>query len=150
MKNPGKAVLTGAIACALLAQGALAETISFTGTVTAKSTSEIYAPIGGTVESVHAVAGQQVRAGDVLATLATTKVYAPEDGVITGLFAQAGDSAEAVAQRYGAVLYIEGESVYTISASTENAYNTTANKFVHVGELSISAATPTAATAAPA
>ena len=134
MKNPGKAVLTGAIACALLAQGALAETISFTGTVTAKSTSEIYAPIGGTVESVHAVAGQQVRAGDVLATLATTKVYAPEDGVITGLFAQAGDSAEAVAQRYGAVLYIEGESVYTISASTENAYNTTANKFVHVGE----------------
>ena len=134
MKNPGKAILTGAIVCALLAPGALAETISFTGTVTAKSTSEIYAPIGGTVESVSAVAGQQVRAGDVLATLATTTVYAPEDGVITGLFAQPGDSAEAVAERYGAVLYIEGQSVYTISASTDNAYNTTANKFVHVGE----------------
>ena len=39
-----------------------------------------------------------------------------------------------VAGRYGAVLYIEGESVYTISASTDNAYNKTANKFVHVGE----------------
>ena len=134
MKNPGKRILTGALACALLATGALAETISFTGTVAAKSTSEVYAPIGGTVESVQAVAGQQVRAGDVLATLATTKVYAPEDGVITGLFAQPGDSAEAVSQRYGAVLYIEGTSVYTISASTENAYNTTENKFVHVGE----------------
>ena len=134
MKNLSKRILTGALACALLTPCALAETISFTGTVAAKSTSEVYAPIGGTVESVHAVAGQQVRAGDVLATLATTKVYAPEDGVVTGLFAQAGDSAETVAQRYGAVLYIEGASVYTISASTENAYNTTENKFVHVGE----------------
>ena len=134
MKNLGKRILTGALVCALLTPCALAETISFTGTVAAKSTSEVYAPIGGTVESVHAVAGQQVRAGDVLATLATTKVYAPEDGVVTGLFAQAGDNAETVVQRYGAVMYIEGESVYTISASTDNAYNTTENKFVHVGE----------------
>ena len=134
MKNLSRRILTGALACALLTPCALAETISFTGTVAAKSTSEVYAPIGGTVESVHAVAGQQVRAGDVLATLATTKVYAPEDGVVTGLFAQAGDNAETVAQRYGAVMYIEGASVYTISASTDNAYNTTENKFVHVGE----------------
>lgn len=134
MKNPGKAILTGALVCALLAPCALAETISFTGTVAAKSTSEVYAPIGGTVESVQAVAGQQVRAGDVLATLTTTRIYAPEDGVITGLFAQPGDSAETVSQRYGAVMYIEGASVYTISASTDNAYNTTENKFVHVGE----------------
>ena len=104
MKNLSKRILTGALVCALLTPCALAETISFTGTVAAKSTSEIYAPIGGTVESVHAVAGQQVRAGDVLATLATTKVYAPEDGVITGLFAQAGDNAETVSQRYGAVM----------------------------------------------
>ena len=134
MKNLGTRILTGALVCALLTPCALAETISFTGTVAAKSTSEVYAPIGGTVECVHAVAGQQVRAGDVLATLATTKVYAPEDGVVTGLFAQAGDNAETVAQRYGAVMYIEGASVYTISASTDNAYNTTENKFVHVGE----------------
>ena len=134
MKNLSKRILTGALACALLTPCALAETISFTGTVSAKATSEVYAPIGGTVESVNAVAGQQVRAGDVLATLATTKVYAPEDGVITGLFAQPGDSADSVSQRYGAVLYIEGASVYTISASTDNAYNTTENKFVHVGE----------------
>ena len=134
MKNLSKRILAGALACALLTPCALAETISFTGTVSAKATSEVYAPIGGTVESVNAVAGQQVRAGDVLATLATTKVYAPEDGVITGLFAQPGDSADSVSQRYGAVLYIEGASVYTISASTDNAYNTTENKFVHVGE----------------
>jgi multidrug efflux pump subunit AcrA (membrane-fusion protein) len=31
-------------------------------------------------------------------------------------------------------MYIEGESVYSIAASTDNAYNSTATKFVHVGE----------------
>ena len=108
--------------------------VSFTGTVAASDTVEVYAPIGGSVESVDVSVGQRVQAGDVLATLETTKIYAPEDGVITGIFGEPGDSAETVGSRYGAVMYIEGESVYTISASTDEAYNTTANKFVHVGE----------------
>ena len=134
MKRQLKTILTGATLCALLSPAALADAISFTGTVAAGKTLEIYAPIGGTVDSVAVEPGQTVRAGDVVATLATEKVYATESGVVTGLFGQIGDSAETVAQRYGAVLYIEGESVYTISASTDNAYNTTENKFVHVGE----------------
>lgn len=124
-----------AAAGALLAQGiAFADTISFDGTVTAGETHEIYAPIGGMVERVNVEAGQYIHAGDVLAELRTTKVYAAESGVITGLFGEIGDSAETVAEKYGAVMYIEGESVYSISASTENAYNETENKFVHVGE----------------
>ena len=134
MKRQLKTILTGATLCALLSPAALADAISFTGTVAAGKTLEIYAPIGGTVDSVAVEPGQTVRAGDVVATLATEKVYATESGVVTGLFGQIGDSAETVAQRYGAVLYIEGESVYTISASTDNAYNKTENKFVHVGE----------------
>ena len=36
--------------------------------------------------------------------------------------------------RYGAVMYIEGESTFTVSASTTNAYNSTETKFVHAGE----------------
>ena len=76
----------------------------------------------------------KVAEGDVLATLNTTKVYAAESGVVTGVFGQIGDSAETIAEKYGAVMYIEGESVYSIAASTENAYNETENKFVHVGE----------------
>ena len=119
-------------ACALLMGSAGA--ISFSGTVAASDTVEIYAPIGGVVESVEASAGEKVQAGDVLATLETTKVYASEDGVITGIFGEPGDNAETIAERYGAVMYIEGETVYTISASTDEAYNTTGNKFVHVGE----------------
>ena len=134
MKRQLKTILTGATLCALLSPAALADAISFTGTVAAGKTLEIYAPIGGTVDSVAVEPGQAVRVGDVVATLATEKVYATESGVVTGLFGQIGDSAETVAQRYGAVLYIEGESVYTISASTDNAYNKTENKFVHVGE----------------
>lgn len=118
----------------LLAPAALADGITFTGTVAASATCEIYAPIGGTVEAVNCEAGQQVSAGDSLVRLSTTKVYAEEDGTVTGVFGQAGDSAETVAQKYGAVLYLEGESVYTVAASTENAYNSTETKFVHVGE----------------
>ena len=119
-------------ACALLMGSASA--VSFSGSVTASDTVEVYAPIGGTVESVEVSVGQKVQAGDVIANLETTKVYATEDGVITGVFGEAGDNAETIAERYGAVMYIEGETVYTISASTDEAYNTTANKFVHVGE----------------
>ena len=50
------------------------------------------------------------------------------------MFGQVGDNADTVAEKYGAVMYIEGDSVYSIAASTDNAYNKTENKFVHVGE----------------
>ena len=134
MKGRFFKVLAAASACLMLMQGALAESISFNGTVGVSDTAEVYAPIGGTVESVEVEVGQRVNAGDAIATLATTKVYATESGTVTGVFGQPGDSAETVATKYGAVMYIEGASVYTIAASTENAYNATENKFVHVGE----------------
>ena len=120
--------------CLLLMPWALADSITFTGTVTASETHEVYAPIGGTVEKVLGEAGQKVKADDVIVKLSTTKVYAEESGTVTGVFGQPGDSAETVAQKYGAVMVIEGESVYSIAASTENAYSSTATKFVHVGE----------------
>ena len=122
------------IAALLLAPCALADGITFTGTVAASQTHEVYAPIGGTVEAVAAEAGQAVKAGDALVQLSTTKVYAEEDGTVTGVFGEPGDSAETVSQKYGAVMYLEGESVYSVAASTDNAYNSTATKFVHVGE----------------
>ena len=113
---------------------ALADSITFTGTVTASETHEVYAPIGGTVAAVSGEAGQRVGAEDVLVQLSTTKVYAEEAGTITGVFGQPGDNTETVAEKYGAVMYLEGESVYTISASTDNAYNSTATRFIHAGE----------------
>lgn len=125
------AVVTAAL---LLCQGALAESITFTGTVSASQTHEVYAPIGGQVSAVNGEVGDKVASGDALVTLSTTKVYAEEDGIVTGVFGQPGDSAETVAGLYGSVVSIEGESVYSVAASTDNAYNSTATKFVHVGE----------------
>ena len=135
MKNTFRKMLAVVTAGMMLTTGAaLADTISFEGTVAASDTYEVYAAIGGTVSSVEAEVGQKVAAGDVLATLETTKVYATEAGTVTGLFGQPGDSADTIAQKYGAVMYIEGESVYSITASTDKAYDATENKFVHVGE----------------
>lgn len=126
--------ILAAVLCICLMTAATAETISFDGKVAVKDTVEVYAPIGGTVESVGYAAGETVTANDALVTLKTNKVYATEDGTVTGVFGQPGDSAESISSRYGAVLYVEGNSKYTLSASTENAYNATANKYVHVGE----------------
>ena len=47
---------------------------------------------------------------------------------------QPGDSAEDITKRYGAVLYIEPVDRYTVTATTEKAYNSSATKYVHIGE----------------
>ena len=135
MSFNAKCILSALISAALLLSAcAMADTITFTGTVTASETYEVYAPIGGTVEKVEGEVGQRVKPDDVIVRLSTTKVYAEESGTVTGVFGQPGDNAETVAEKYGAVMVIEGESVYSIAASTDNAYNSTATKFVHVGE----------------
>ena len=113
---------------------ALADTLSMDGKVDAKRTTEVYAPIGGTVDRVVGEVGQQVTAEDVLISLRTEKVYADENGTVTGIFGEPGDAAETVAERYGAVLYIEKNAAFVIDATTDNAYNSVSAKFVHVGE----------------
>ena len=113
---------------------ASAETLSASGTVTAGKTVGVLAPIGGTVEDVTVEAGMSVAAGETLVTLRTNKVYAPMSGTVTGVFVQPGDDAESVATTYGADLYLEGETKYTVSASTNKAYSSEDTTFVHVGE----------------
>ena len=112
----------------------LADTLSMDGKVNAKHTTEVYAPIGGTVDRVVGEVGQQVTADDILVSLRTDKVHADENGTVTGIFGEPGDAAETVAARYGAVLYIERDSAFVIDATTDNAYNSVSAKFVHVGE----------------
>jgi len=134
MKSTRKSIAMFAALALLLSPAALADSITFTGTVAASETHEVYAPIGGKVLTVSGDVGDRVSADTVLVALSTTRVYAEEDGTVTGVFGQPGDSAETVSSLYGSVVSIEGESVYSIAASTTNAYNTTATKFVHVGE----------------
>lgn len=113
---------------------ALAETISFDGEVTAAYTREIYAASTAIVESVPVTVGQTVAAGETVALLRTNKVYAEEAGKVAAVFGTVGDLTDVVAQRYGAVLYLEGKTVYRVSASTQYAYDSIATKQAHVGE----------------
>ena len=50
------------------------------------------------------------------------------------MFVKAGDDAETMTEKYGADMYIEGETLYTISGSTNKAYSTVETTFVHTGE----------------
>ena len=87
MKTTRKHIIAIAlIAVLMLAQAALADTITFTGTVAASVELPLYAPIGGRVNAVNAEAGQKVAQGDALIELQTTKVYAEEAGTVTGVF----------------------------------------------------------------
>ena len=93
----------------LLAAGiAHADTLSLNGTVEAGVTVPVYAPIGGTVETVSVEKGVRVARGQELFSYRTEKIYAAEDGTVAGVFAKAGDDAETVTNQYGADLYIAG------------------------------------------
>ena len=130
-----RTLLTLLLAMALLCGGALAETdFDFDATVVCMQPVYVTAAIGGTVGAVPALAGQQIGEGDTLAELSTNKVYAPADGTVTGMFCEPGDSISDITNRYGALMYIEPNSKYTLTASTDNAYNQSANKYIHVGE----------------
>ncbi len=119
----------------MMAAGAAhAETLTLDGTVEAGVTIPVYAPIGGTVESVSVETGMHVAAGDTLFSYRTEKVYASEDGTVTGVFVTAGDDAEKATERYGADMYIEGKTLYSVNSSISNAYASVENKFVHTGE----------------
>ena len=119
----------------LMAAGAAgAETLSLNGTVEAGTTVPVYAPIGGTVEEVCVEQGMRIKAGDTLFSYRTEKVYASADGKVAGVFVQAGDDAETVTEQYGADLYIEGKTVYSVSSSTSKAYSSVETTLVHTGE----------------
>ncbi len=130
-----KKILTAMILILYLAGGAaLADTISFNGKVEASQTWLVYAPVSGTVASVPVLAGQKVTADTVIAKIKTNAVYAAQDGTVTAVYGQPGDEAENVTAAYGAVMYLEGETLYTVSATTARAYDDKSNYIVHSGE----------------
>ena len=119
---------------ALTAATALGESISFSGKVEASETREVYAHVTGTAEEVNVRAGETVTADTVIAKLKTSKVYAPENGTVTAVYGQPGDDAATVASAYGAVMYLEGETVFSISATAEGAAEVKDNYIIHSGE----------------
>lgn len=121
--------------CLLASLGALAESaFDFDATVVCIQPEYVTAAIGGTVSSVPVQAGQLIDAGDVVVSLSTTKIYAGANGTVTGVFCAPGDSISDIVGHYGALMYIEPDGKYTVAASTDNAYNLSENKYIHVGE----------------
>lgn len=118
-----------------LGSPALSETeLSYEGSVVAGETVPVSVPYGGRVDEMLVRVGSWIREGDPIATLATTLNYAPIEGTVTGLNAGEGDSAETVAERYGAVLFLEPTHRYMLEATEEKAYNNSENHYLHLGE----------------
>lgn len=134
MGKARRAMLSIALVAAMLAAAPAGAEMIFDGYVTGGETISVLAPFGGIVDDVTVQAGDRVTLGEPIATIQTTKVYAATDGIITGVFGEEGDQTEGITERYGAVLYIEPVNKYTITASTEKAYNQSENKFIHIGE----------------
>ena len=107
----------------------LAAAEAFEGNVVAAQSTIVTSPYGGVVESVSVREGETVEVGDTIATMQTVKVYAPEDGTICGIFAETGDDVTDTA-----VLYIAPDNQYTISCTTDKAYNAQENDYIRLGE----------------
>ena len=134
MKND-KRIACALIALLVLALGAPAlAQVTFQGTVISRETKAVIAPFGGLVDELPLRKGDVIHVGDAVATIRTTKVYAEMDGVVSGIFAREGDDTEGITTRYGGVMYLEPINRYVVSATTEKAYNSSATKYIHIGE----------------
>lgn len=126
--------ITACLAALFLITGSALGEMIFEGRVVSGATMPVTAPFGAMVDSLSVSAGDRIEKGDHVAKMDTVKVYAPCEGTVSGIFGAEGDSTEGIAERYGAVMYVEPMRKYTISASTEKAYNLSENKFIHIGE----------------
>ena len=122
-----------ALLLCLLSASAATNDVAISGSVINIGPTDISATFGGTVSGISAHVGDHISTGDALASLSGQKVYALQDGTVH-LFGAIGDSAEAVADSCGAVVYIEPADAYSVSASTKNVYEGEENKIIHPGE----------------
>lgn len=121
------------MALMLSAFPALAETATMDGTVVSIESIAVLAPAAGIIRDVTVQAGNHIEAGTEIAALYDQAVYAEQSGTIK-VFGAEGESVETLTARYGAVVYIEPDCRYTISASTRNAYDAIENTIIHPGE----------------
>lgn len=130
-----KKIMAALLAALMLPVCALAaENIRIDGTIEAVKTQTVAAPHSGRVGDFAVRAGDVLSAGDTLFTLSAQKIYADFDGTITGVFAQPGDSAASVQDRYGALCYMERDTLYTADCTTAGAASENEYKIIHVGE----------------
>ena len=136
MKNLKQLMVSLTLAAAVLAAGTACaqETGALDGEIRAGVTRTISAPYSGTVGDFAVSAGDELRAGEALFALSAQDVTADFDGTVTAVFAQRGDSAAAMQDYYGALLYIERDVLYTGACTTSGAASDNENKLIHPGE----------------
>ena len=132
MKKLAYILLT--LALLLPALGLAENALELEGSLEAARTVTLFAPYSGVVSGVTLRPGDALAQGDALLSIATVKTYADFDGVVTGVFAEPGDSAASVQGRYGALLYIERDVLYTANCSISGAASDNENRIIHVGE----------------
>ena len=128
-----KKFLACVLALLMIAPAAMAESKSYEGTVVSTETAAVLAPAAGTIGEVMAQAGEHVAKGEEVAALISTTVYAEQAGTVK-VFGSAGESVDTLTTRYGAVVYIEPDCIFTVSGSTSYAYESGECKVIHPGE----------------
>ena len=113
--------------------------VNYSGTVEYTNTITVTAPFGGNIEDYTLRVGDTVTAGEPLLALAGNNVYAPQDGIVRGLLVLPGDDAAQTISRYGALLYLQPNDQYTLTASTSGAYDSdelhNTNRYLTPGEI---------------
>ena len=128
-----KKVLICLLAAMLFAAPVLAEDFSLEGTIVATRSTAVLAASAGVVQDVLVQAGDRVTVGTEVASLMETITYAETSGIVT-IFGASGDKTDTLVDRYGAVAYIKPDVLYTVTASTKNAYEALKNKIITLGE----------------
>ena len=115
-----------ALAALCLSMPALAEV--YAGTTVALIETAIPLEEGGSVESLSALPGQYVTAGETLLRLKSEKAFATQDGTVSLIAAEEGRRVD------GEVLEIAPLERYTLYCTVEDAYASAGSQLLHCGE----------------
>lgn len=110
----------------LPAWAALGET--YAGKTVAIRTETLWAECGGILQELAVTVGQTIQAGECVGNIRPTAVFANQDGTVARITAQAGDTID------GTVLELSPESRFTVSCTSDGAYERADNQLVHSGE----------------
>lgn len=101
---------------------------TYAGKTVALRAETLWAECGGILQELSLAVGQPIKAGETVGSIRPTAVFAKQDGTVARITAQTGDAID------GTVLELSPESRFTVSCTSEGAYERTDNQLVHCGE----------------
>jgi len=90
-------------------------------------------PASGELAPFTVREGDVLKKGELLFSVEPVRVYADISGTVGIVHGKAGDIADAVAERYGAVVKVEYADRYEIHTNSRTGYNNAENRNVYVG-----------------